>query len=171
VAVAPNPLSPGCFGHIDDLAVGCCDLRGIATFSELKEHAGEAEYVERPGAISYVRTKVVSETADAIRGSVSVLRNLAIDCRRPGTSLRSTGAVTIATSGAAPTRRSRRHHRSPRPPELHRRPEPHTKMESATSSAAAARPRRLEPVALLGGAAADADRSAGARASRARGGN
>ena len=42
----------------------------------------------------------------------SVLRNLAIDCRRPGTSLRSTGAVTIA---AVPTRRSRCHHRSHRP--------------------------------------------------------
>ena len=33
-------------------------------------------------------------------------------CRRPGTSLRSTGAVTIA---AVPTRRSRCHHRSHRP--------------------------------------------------------
>jgi hypothetical protein len=47
-------------------------------------------------------------------------------------------------------------------------------MESATSSAAAARPRRLhqiEPVGLLGAAAADAGRPAGARASRAREGN
>ena len=45
-----------------------------------------------------------------------------------------------------------------------------TKMESATSSATAARPRRLEPVGLLGAAAADG-RPAGARTSRAREGN
>jgi hypothetical protein len=31
---------------------------------------------------------------------------LAIDCRRPRTSLRSIGGVTIATIAAAPTRRS-----------------------------------------------------------------
>jgi len=41
---------------------------------------------------------------------------LAIDCRPPPSSLRS--------PAAAPARRSRRHHRSPRPPELHRRPDP-----------------------------------------------
>ena len=35
-----------------------------------------------------------------------MLRNLAIDCRRPRTSLRSIGGVTIATIAAAPTRRS-----------------------------------------------------------------
>ena len=38
--------------------------------------------------------------------TVSVLRNLAIDSRRPRTSLRSTGAVTIATIIGRPDRPS-----------------------------------------------------------------
>jgi hypothetical protein len=67
-------------------------------------------------------------------------------------SLRSTGGAA-----AAPTRRSRRQHRSPRPLELHRRPEP----ESTNNNSAKWKWRR-QP------AAADAARPAGAGASRAR---
>jgi hypothetical protein len=77
---------------------------------------------------------------------MSVLRNFAIDCRLPPSSLRS--------PAAAPTRQSRRHHRSPRPPELHRRPEPEiTKTEIGAAGdltivrpAAAARLEQVEQV-------------------------
>ena len=64
------------------------------------------------------RGRISSESFRAERcaseggGTVSVLRNLAIDGRRPGSLLRSTAAGTSATSAAAPTRRCR-HHRSP----------------------------------------------------------
>jgi hypothetical protein len=57
--------------------------------------------------------------------------------------------IVYVAPAAAPTRRSR-HHRSPRPPELHRRPDPESlKWNRRRRPAAAAPPSRLERVGLV----------------------
>jgi hypothetical protein len=80
----------------------------------------------------------------------------AVQPARAGRSARRSSVAQLAGIGArraltaaAPTRRSR-HHRSPRPPELHRRPDPESlKWNRRRRPAAAAPPSRLERVGLV----------------------
>src|SRR5450759_4742647 len=78
----------------------------------------------------------------------------AVQPARAGRSARHSSVAQLAgivarSPAAAPTRRSR-HHRSPRPPELHRRPDPESlKWNRRRRPAAAAPPSRLERVGLV----------------------